>query len=401
MTSSLFSEDTNDTLQVDAPDVYIDCEWCDMDFIKTEIPFVDHVIDRKVADIYILITTQETAGEGTEYTLMFYGQDNFVGMNDTLTFMSVKFDTDDTIRRALVQKLKLGLMRYIAKTPVADDISISMVKKVSPMLVTDKWRNWLFSISVDGYVNGEQSRTYRSIHSSFSARKVTEYLKIYASVYYRHYGSVFQMDDTTEISSFSKSYGPSASIILGLNDHWSTAIGTSMYSSTYSNEKINYRVGPGLEYSIFPYSQSTSRELRLIYKIGYQYNFYYEETIYDKIEEKLCYEYGSATLDIKQRWGTVTTTLSGSHYFHDFGKNELTLYSDLSLPIIKGFSLDLSGYVALIHDQLSLPKRDLTPEEILLQIKQLDSQYYYNFSIGLEYSFGSLYSNIVNPRFGS
>ncbi|MBI4722358.1 MAG: hypothetical protein HY769_05065 [Candidatus Stahlbacteria bacterium] len=68
--------------------------------------------------------------------------------------------------------------------------------------------------------------------------------------------------------------------------------------------------------------------------------------------------------------------------------------------MIKGFSFSISGFASMVHDQLSLPKRDLAPEEIMLQIKQLASQYNYYFSVGLNYSFGSLYSNVVNPRMG-
>ena len=53
----------------------------------------------------------------------------------------------------------------------------------------------------------------------------------------------------------------------------------------------------------------------------------------------------------------------------------------------------------MIRDQLSLPMKDATEEEILLNIRQLATQYYYFASIGLRYTFGSIYSNVVNPRF--
>jgi hypothetical protein len=40
-------------------------------------------------------------------------------------------------------------------------------------------------------------------------------------------------------------------------------------------------------------------------------------------------------------------------------------------------------------------------EDVLLMRKQLATSYEYYFSIGLSYTFGSIYSNVVNPRFGS
>jgi hypothetical protein len=40
-------------------------------------------------------------------------------------------------------------------------------------------------------------------------------------------------------------------------------------------------------------------------------------------------------------------------------------------------------------------------EEVLLQRRQLETGYSYFFSVGLSYTFGSIFTNVVNPRFGS
>jgi hypothetical protein len=55
----------------------------------------------------------------------------------------------------------------------------------------------------------------------------------------------------------------------------------------------------------------------------------------------------------------------------------------------------------MIHDQLGLPKGGASTEEILLQTKRLSTQYTYYSSFGLSYTFGSIYNNVVNPRFGN
>ena len=151
--SLVFSEDAGDTLTI-APAVYIDCEDCDLKFIKQEIPFVNHAIDRAVADVHILITTRETASEGVEHTLTFIGQQRFEGKNDTLCFVSETQDSEDRIRKALVKKLKLGLVRYIAKTAIADEIDISSAEKTLPTVILDQWNNWVFSMSVHTYLQG-------------------------------------------------------------------------------------------------------------------------------------------------------------------------------------------------------------------------------------------------------
>jgi len=68
---------------------------------------------------------------------------------------------------------------------------------------------------------------------------------------------------------------------------------------------------------------------------------------------------------------------------------------------MKGLSIELAGHYSRIHDQINLPKGDATLEDILLRLKEVESSYYYKLSIGLNFTFGSIYSNIVNPRFGS
>lgn len=397
--SLAFSEDRGDTFTI-APALYIDCEDCDLKFIKSEIPFVNYVIDRAVADVHILITTRETASEGIEHTLTFIGQQRFEGKNDTLCFVSATQDSEDRIRKALVQKLKLGLMRYIAKTAIADDIEISSIEKTRPIVAVDRWNNWVFSTSVHAYLRGEQLSSYISTYATVSGARITDEWKLETSAYYDYDRNRFEIDDTTTISSVTKGYGVGTFIVKSITEHWSTAAGFDIYSSTYRNKDIGFFVYPAFEYNIFPYSQSTRRELRISYKIGYVYNNYVEETIYDKTEEKLFHESISATLDTKQPWGSVSTMLSASNYFHDFTKNRVTLFGGLSLHLIKGFSMSMSGYGSWIHDRISLPKRDLTPEEIILKIRQQATQYDYYMSIGLTYTFGSLYSNIVNPRFG-
>jgi hypothetical protein len=37
---------------------------------------------------------------------------------------------------------------------------------------------------------------------------------------------------------------------------------------------------------------------------------------------------------------------------------------------------------------------------VLLRLRELQSGFEVSFSVGLSYSFGSLFNNVVNPRFG-
>ena len=128
---------------------------------------------------------------------------------------------------------------------------------------------------------------------------------------------------------------------------------------------------------------------------------YREETIYLKTKENLWKESLSVSLDVREKWGTISASLSGSHYFHDFSKNNLNAYGAVQLNLFKGLNAFVLGGGSQIHDQLALVKGEASLEEIILQRRQLETTYSYYFMFGLSYTFGSIYTNVVNPRFGS
>jgi len=104
-----FAQQQDTTIQKIAPKIFMDCRWCDIDYIRKEINFVNYVYDRKNADIHIMVTGQGTGSGGREYTLTYIGQNHFNSTNDTLTYTTLQDDTDDKRREKMVKYLKLGL----------------------------------------------------------------------------------------------------------------------------------------------------------------------------------------------------------------------------------------------------------------------------------------------------
>jgi len=380
--------------------IYLDCDRCDDDYIRTEITFVNYVRDRKAAQVHALITTQETGSGGTEFTLTFIGQFNQAGMSDTLKYNSKQTDTQDEIRQGLARVIKMGLLRYVAKTPQAEQISITYKKPAATKAVIDKWNYWVFALNLNSFLNGEKSANFVSLHGSLSANRVTPAWKINVSLNGNYNESNFDLGDRT-ISSFSRSKSFRSLVVKSLGERWSAGFSGRVFSSTFNNTTLGLAAAPAVEYNFYKYSESTRRQLRFLYEMVYNFYRYDEETIYDKTSENLLSQELSITLDAKQPWGSVETSLVGSTYFHDFDKNRVELFSELSLRLFKGVSLRLFGQIARIHDQLSLPKGGAAPEEILLQRRQFETQYSYFASIGLSYTFGSIYNNVVNPRFGN
>ncbi|MFQ6673898.1 MAG: DUF481 domain-containing protein, partial [Fidelibacterota bacterium] len=367
----------------------------------SEISYVNYVRDRQEADIHILITQQGTGGVGQEYTLSFLGQNIFSSQNDTLVFVSDETDTEDMIRQEMVRVIKLGLVPYLSKTSLARNLTVSYraPEEATSSAVEDRWRNWVFSIRVRSFARGQETTNSISLGGSLSARRVTDEWKINVSTSGNYDEDNFDFNGTA-YTSISRSNSFNASVIRSLTDHWSTGLWATVYSSTYSNIDYSLTFVPGVEYNYYPYSESTRRQLRFGYKVGPQYRDYTEQTIYFKLNEQLMEESFSATLDVVLPWGSISASLSGSHYFHDFEKNRVQLSGSLSLKLFKGLSVNVYANVSRIHSQLSLPSGGAQLEEVLLRRRVLETQYNYWASVGLSYSFGSIYSHVVNPRFG-
>jgi hypothetical protein len=367
--------------------------------MREEIPFVNFVRDRKDADVHILVTTQRTGGGGTEYTMAFIGQKDYKDIKDTLKYVSNQTDTEDEIRRGMVRVLKMGLVPYVAKTPIADCISILFEGEVEPTAVEDKWNLWVFSVRLNSFLYGEKASNYISLSGSLSANRITPESKLRMSLSASYNENNFDIDGET-ITSTSDRKSFSGLYVKSISEHWSIGTWITASSSTFSNIDVALSPSPAVEYNLFPYSESTRRQLRFLYRFGYNFRRYREETIYDKISENLLNESLSATLELKERWGTISTSVEGSHYLHDLSKYRIEIFTDLSLRIFKGLSLNLFGSFSAIHDQLSLPKGEATVDEVLLRRRELETSFDYFASIGFSYTFGSVYSNVVNPRFG-
>ncbi|MFC1543068.1 hypothetical protein ACFL4K_00850 [Candidatus Neomarinimicrobiota bacterium] len=391
--------DTLDALKRDALKVYLDCPSCDKNYIRTEITYINYVRDRKEAQVHILVTTMSTASRGREYTFAFIGQQEFAGKDDTLKYISRQQDTADIIRAGIVQTLKLGLMYYVAKTPLAGQVAISFRQVVKPTAVVDKWDSWVFRTSVNSFYNGESSQNSLSVSGSVSADRITPELKITLRLNGSYRESNYTINDK-EYSSFRRSGGFNGLIAKSISEHWSVGGRIRANSSSYSNIERETVLAPALEYNLFPYSQSTRRQLCFLYAVNYNPVQYLDTTIFNKTSESLFSESLDISLAMKEPWGSVRISLDGSHYFHDFSLYRVSLNGSLNLRLIKGFSLSLSGGASRIQDQLSLLKRQFSAEEILLGTHQLATDYSYFGSIGLSYTFGSIYSNVVNPRFG-
>jgi hypothetical protein len=385
--------------------VFLDCNFCDFDFMRTEIAFVDYVRDRQDAQVHILVTDQSTGGGGTEFTLHFIGQRELANISDTLKYVSPTSASQDDLRHGLARMVRLGLVRYYAHLGQAGrfDVTYTAPTGASPdakAVAKDRWNLWVYRISANGYGSGEKSDNFVSLNGSLSANRTTEMWKAVVGANANYGQSRFILSDDSRFNSYSHSYGFSDLLVKSLGPHWSAGQRAAWTSSTFLNQSHAIRFAPAIEYNIFPYSQSTRRQLTLQYSPGINHFRYQDTTIFDKLSEVRVDQTLTASIDLKQPWGSVSSSLEGAAYVNDFSKRHLIFFNTLDLHLFKGFSFFSFGQISFLRDQLYLPRGDLSDQERLLRQRQLATSYTYFVNLGLSYSFGSIFNNIVNPRFG-
>jgi hypothetical protein len=169
---------TADTLRKGAVKLFLDCQSCDMNYTREQITFVNFVRDVKEAQVYILVTQQNAGSGGSQFTFSFQGLGIFQGMNDTLVYTSNPDETSTIVREKKTNMMQLGLMKYVARTPLASEIEIRHNAELEQEQVIDKWNNWVFSISTEPQYQSEESNKQLDLRNSFNITKVTPDIKV-------------------------------------------------------------------------------------------------------------------------------------------------------------------------------------------------------------------------------
>ena len=383
--------------------VFLDCEDCFQGFLRTELTFVDFVRDRTEAEIHVLVTTVETGSGGREYTVAFIGAGPFAGVDNTLRTVSTRDDPEDVIRRQLANTLRIGLLNYLAHRNVPPELAVKVElgsEDERPAVRGDRWNNWVFSVQGSASFDGEESSREQQVGGSVSADRITPDWKITLGFELDHETEEFDLDEDEPVKVERRERDFRWLVVKGLGEHWSVGGEGDIESSTFENTELSIAFAPAIEFNVFPYSTYTRRQLRALYALGVQHVDYYEETLFGKTRETLPTHELSLTYEQRERWGSLQARTEWSQYLHELDKSRLEVDGELSVRLARGLSVSGEINASRIRDQLSLPARGATPEEILLRIRQLRSGYQYRFAFSVRYSFGSIFSSVVNPRFG-
>lgn len=378
--------------------IFLNCDNCDLQFMKQELPYLHYVRDRKLAEVQIIVTSQSTGAGGEQFALQFLGLGKFSDMNDTLKFSLPPNYSNDEFRNKMNQFVLLGLTRFIAKTPFADEWMVNYNGETSNQEIKDKWNFWVFNLSANGWFNGEAYYRSKNIYGSLSARRITNEKKIEFYFNNNYNQNNYYIDDSTEIESLFKSYNANGSYVHSINDHWSAGIDVDYSSSIFNNLKLNLAPAAMIEYNIFPYSESTRRQFRFYYKAGARIDKYFDTTILNKTKMTWGFHSAGMYVELVKEWGTFSTWIGYNSFLNNFKFWSAELWTEANFNLFKGFSLSLSASLNYIQDQVTLRLDEASDNDILLRQVQLPTSFRYWTSIGISYTFGSIYNNIVNPR---
>lgn len=386
------------------PNIYLDCNSCDVTYIRTNVTFVNYVRDQDDASVYLRISDLRTAGGGVEYTMVFSEINSESARQDTLKYVSSSTDSGDERRRGMVRTLKIGLIPFVSNTVAIHDLDVfynepdELETEEESDEIDDPWNNWVFDVEARSWFDGQKSNQDFTLYSGIFAERITEKWKIRTRVRGETEREKVELSQGTSIShrNWGEYWGLYA---YSLTDRLSLGLYTKTNFNTYGNIKFNIEASPAIEYNLFPYTEYSERRILITYQVTPAYRNYFETTVLNKDREYLVHQSLSVNLRYDRRWGRFSTNISGSNFLHDTSLNRVNFNTSLNFRIVRGFSVSFSGRYSLINDQISLKQGELTDEERLLGNHQQPTSYSYGLSVGFSYTFGSIYNNVINPRF--
>jgi hypothetical protein len=265
----------------------------------------------------------------------------------------------------------------------------------------------VFRVGGNTFLNGEETYKYYNLNTNVSASRITESMKITLGVNWRRSREQFTYDTALVpgaaplVEDVIKQKSSNANLLIAksLGEHWSLGVTANTASDLRTNLKFGTRIGPAIEYDVFPYSQSTRRQLVFRYSLGIKALSYDDTTLYEKTRETLPDHRLIVASEATQPWGRVFGSVTANQYLTAPSKYRLDGFVFTEWRIVRGLNLFFEVGYSKLRDQINIRKGAATPVEVVTRQRQLASGYSYFGSIGLNFTFGSAFSNVVNPRF--
>ena len=407
--SAAHAQTPGGAIRADALTVFLDCNArnCDFDYFRTEIDFVNWVRDRTLAQVHLIVTSTETGGGGELYDLDFIGLEDLDGVDDQLGVTTLGTDTEDEVLTRLTRAIAAGLARYsvLIGQPAGFDVTAADIGEaltgqlVDASQVTDPWNFWVFELSTELSMSGEETENERRYQGGFEARRTTATWKMEFEADANFSRDERELDEGEVIVDDRTNWSLDGLVAYSLTDNMSLGFLAGASASTRRNQEFGADAAVALEYSFLPYVDAPRRSLTASYDLRLQHYDWEERTIFGETQELRAQHALQLRLFQRQPWGQATMSVSGSQFLHDLGLWNVALFGNLEFRVFRGLELELRGGLDFIEDQIFISAEGLTPEEILLGRFQRPTDVSYFFQVGVGFEFGSIYNNVVNNRF--
>jgi hypothetical protein len=386
--------------------VFLDCQnaQCDRNFFITDLPFALWTQDRLDSDVHLLITRIGTASGGGEYTLTFNGQKAYASRIDTLVTFVPPNSSDDMRRRELARVAKVGLAPYAMRRPGSERFSIRYDAPAgamaAPRMTTlkDPWNFWVYRTRINGSGSAESRGSNYDVNSNANASRITEDWKLTFNAHHEYRANKFKLSSGEERRFALRSADVSARIVKSINTHWSVGTNLAGGYAEFRNIQSQAAADATIEYNYFPWSEATSRQLLAVVSVGHRYFDYYEESIFGVTTENRQLARFILATESRQTWGNIDGSMRYTTYLHDSNVYNLSFTARTNIRLTRGLSFEIRGDAAKVKDQLFLARGDATDDEVLTRQRALATAYRLSGSVGLNFTFGSIYNTVVNPR---
>jgi len=376
--------------------VFLDCD-CDENYLKQNTSFLKYVRDQDLADIEIFILDVYTPTGSRSFEINIDGNNIYHEISTSSKVVGYSNDTSSTLRDKLLNKVKLALVPFLDEGGY--NIKIDVDSNLDDYSTKDdKWKNWVFELSGSYNNDKEETRKTNRYEIEFEIDKLTPEWRIGIDFSRSESNRIFFSNDNI-YSSNRKTTSLRARVVRSVSNHFSLGAFVGGFQNTYENIDFQRYIMPAIEYSLFPYEDVLSREVTLAYRIGTGKRNYIEKTIYGYTKQ-IVYPHG-LTLNVKfrKKWGNISSYLRGDQFLNDGTKKRLSLRSSLDIRVLEGLAVRFSSNINLIRDQYNLAASSTSSiEDLLLQQRQIATDYKTSFSVGLSYTFGSIYNSVINTR---
>ena len=265
--------------------VFLDCasRFCDLNYFRTELPWVNWVRLPEGSDVHLIMTSQQTGAGGRAYQLDFIGYGDS-GYEEQLVYQAPPTGTDRETLDAISQTIGIGLLHFsttsgfVQSAEAFRDIKVALdaggepfdpvERMVTAEEVEDPWNFWVFRIGGSTEFSGEQTRRNQRVDGNFSASRVTGTWKMNFRGNINYNQREIDLRDGATFMDSRTDWGFSELIAYALADNWSVGLQGEVRRMVRFNQAFRAEMTPALEFSFFPYEEATRRALTLFYKIG-------------------------------------------------------------------------------------------------------------------------------------